>query len=255
MIEVLHVEAFEDNYIWLICGQNNAVVIVDPGDATPVLAKISELNLKPVAILCTHHHYDHVGGVDDLLKHYQLPVYGPATEQIEVVDQPLNEGDVVELPAINLSLQVLSVPGHTKDHIAYYGGDMLFCGDTLFSGGCGRLFEGTAEQMVTSLAKFSALPDKTWVYCAHEYTAANLSFALTVEPGNSDILDYLAATNRKRENNTPSLPSNMAQEKKINPFLRTREKSVIKAAGEHSQQQLSSETEVFAEIRRWKDGF
>ena len=177
MIEVLHVEAFEDNYIWLSCGKNKEVVIVDPGDEAPVLKQLSALDLKPIAILCTHHHYDHTGGAATIARQYQVPVYGPATEKIAAVNKPLNEGDTVDFPTLGLTLQVLFVPGHTSGHIAYFGQDMLFCGDTLFSGGCGRLFEGTAEQMVGSLAKFAELPGKTRVYCAHEYTLANLKFA------------------------------------------------------------------------------
>lgn len=255
MTEVLHVEAFEDNYIWLICSQNQEVVIVDPGDADPVLAYLAETRLKPVAILITHHHYDHVGGIREITDQFPVPVYGPKTEKITGVTQPLADGDLVELPSLDLSLQVLDVPGHTNGHIAYYGNDMLFCGDTLFSGSCGRLFEGTPAQMASSLAKFSALPDKTRVYCTHEYTADNLRFALAVEPENSAIKDYQAVISDKRERNEPSLPSSMGQEKKINPFLRIQEKSVVKAACEHAQRRLDSDTEILAEIRRWKDCF
>lgn len=255
MIEVLHVDAFEDNYIWLITGQNKEIAIVDPGDADPVVDQVSRLGLNPVAVLCTHHHYDHVGGADELAAHYKIPVYGPEAENIAAVSHPLKEGDIVNLPSIGLALEVISVPGHTSGHIAYYGNGMLFCGDTLFSGGCGRLFEGTAEQMAASLAKFSALPDETRVYCAHEYTLANLKFALAVEPGNTDITEYVATIKTRRIQNKPSLPSTLAQEKKINPFLRTREISVIQAANSRSKLQLASETDVFAEIRRWKDSF
>ena len=255
MIEVLHVDAFEDNYIWLITSQDNNVVIVDPGDADPVIEKVSGLNLKPIAILCTHHHYDHVGGVEELVNLYNIPAYGPEAENISAVNSPLKGGDQVNLPAIDTTFQVISVPGHTRGHIAYYGSDLLFCGDTLFSGGCGRLFEGTAEQMADSLAKFSALPGQTKVYCAHEYTLANLRFAQAVEPDNADIVEYVALTKARRNQNKPSLPSSLAQEKKINPFLRTHEPSVILAASHRSQQPLVSETEVFAEIRRWKDSF
>ncbi len=255
MIEVLHVEAFEDNYIWLICGQNKEVVIVDPGDETPVLKQLSAQSLKPIAILCTHHHYDHVGGAAAIAHQYQIPVYGPAMEKIAAVNKPLNEGDLVEFPSLDLSLRVLSVPGHTRGHIAYYGQDSLFCGDTLFSGGCGRLFEGTAEQMTASLAKFAALPDTTRVYCAHEYTLANLKFALAVEPENEHIHELISATQAKRARFEPSLPSDMASEKKINPFLRIHEKSVINAAEVYSKQPLDSEVAVFAAIRRWKDDF
>ena len=255
MIEVLHVEAFEDNYIWLICGQNKEVVIVDPGDEAPVLKQLSALDLKPIAILCTHHHYDHTGGAATIARQYQVPVYGPATEKIAAVNKPLNEGDTVDFPTLGLTLQVLFVPGHTSGHIAYFGQDMLFCGDTLFSGGCGRLFEGTAEQMVGSLAKFAELPGKTRVYCAHEYTLANLKFAQAVEPENKHIRELATAIKAKRVRFEPSLPSNIALEKKVNPFLRFHEKSVINAAEAHSQQKLASEVAVFAVIRRWKDEF
>ncbi len=255
MIEVLHVEAFEDNYIWLICGQNREVVIVDPGDETPVLKQLTSSNLKPIAILCTHHHYDHVSGAAEIARQYQIPVYGPATENITAVNKPLNGGDHVDFPTLDLTLQVLSVPGHTSGHIAYFGQDMLFCGDTLFSGGCGRLFEGTAEQMAKSLAKFAELPDKTRVYCAHEYTLANLEFAQAVEPENKHISELITTTRAKRAHFKPSLPSNIALEKQINPFLRIHEKSVINAAEVYSKQQLVSDVAVFAAIRRWKDDF
>jgi len=255
MLEVLHVAAFEDNYIWLIYDQNKQVVIVDPGDATPILAAVSDLSLTPVAILCTHHHYDHIGGVAEIVNRFRVPVYGPVAEQIQAVSDPVDDGDKVNIPSMGLELEVLAVPGHTGGHIAYYGHNMLFCGDTLFSGGCGRLFEGTAEQMTKSLSKLAQLPNNTRIYCAHEYTAANLRFAKLVEPDNINIINYLSSVTEKRSRNEPSLPSSMALEKKINPFLRTGENTVIQAANQHSSRKLQTQTEVFAEIRRWKDGY
>ncbi len=256
MNPVLHVCAFEDNYIWLIRGQSpGRVAIVDPGDAEPVLAALEKENLEPAVILCTHHHGDHVGGVEDLLKHYSVPVYGPARERIPAITYRLKEGDHVNLPGLGLEFDVLDVPGHTAGHIAYYGAGKLFCGDTLFSAGCGRLFEGTAEQMHASLAKLSALPEGTEMYCAHEYTQSNLRFALAVEPDNPDTLAYLDRVRARRAGNLPSLPSTIALERRVNPFLRTGQAGVRRAAEKHSGRALNSDVEVFAEVRRWKDGF
>lgn len=256
MTPVLHVCAFEDNYIWLIRGQSaDRVAIVDPGDAEPVLAALEQQRLTPVAILCTHHHGDHVGGIEDILRHYPLPVYGPARERIPAITHKLKEGDRVALAELGLEFDVLEVPGHTAGHIAYYGADMLFCGDTLFSAGCGRLFEGTAEQMHTSLSRFAALPEKTEVYCAHEYTAANLRFALTVEPGNPDIRTHIEKSKALRAQNIPTLPSTIGLEQRINLFLRAGRASVREAVSAHVARPLTSETEVFVELRRWKDSF
>jgi hydroxyacylglutathione hydrolase len=256
MDSVLHVCAFEDNYIWLIRGRSpERVAIVDPGDAEPVLAAIEKHDLEPTVILCTHHHGDHVGGVEDILKHYSVPVYGPARERIPAVNYRLSEGDRVNLPELGLEFDVLDVPGHTAGHIAYYGAGMLFCGDTLFSAGCGRLFEGTAAQMHASLAKLAALPETTAMYCAHEYTQANLRFALAVEPDNPDTLAYLERVRARRAENLPSLPSTLALERRVNPFLRTGQDGVHRAAEKHSGHALNSDVDVFAAVRRWKDGF
>ena len=256
MTPVLHVCAFEDNYIWLIRGQSaDRVAIVDPGDAEPVLAALEQQRLTPVAILCTHHHPDHVGGTEDILRHYSLPVYGPARERIPAITHKLKDGDRVALAELGLEFEVLDVPGHTAGHIAYYGAGMLFCGDTLFSAGCGRLFEGTAEQMHTSLSRFAALPEKTGVYCAHEYTAANLRFALTVEPGNHDTRAHFEKTQALRARNTPTLPSTIGLERRINPFLRTGQAAVREAVSTHVARPLTGDAEVFAELRRWKDNF
>ncbi|MHB8622994.1 MAG: hydroxyacylglutathione hydrolase [Sulfuricaulis sp.] len=256
MTSVLHVCAFKDNYIWLICGESpGQVAIVDPGDADPVLTALEKKRLKPTAILCTHHHGDHVGGVEDILKHYSIPVYGPARERIPAITCRLKDGDRVTPPDLGLEFIVLDVPGHTAGHVAYYGAGMVFCGDTLFSAGCGRLFEGTPAQMHSSLAKFAALPDATRLYCGHEYTEANLRFALALEPDNSDVRTYREQVGRQRQQNLPTVPSTIGLERHVNPFLRTGQRSVHRAAEKQAGRALGSEVEVFAEVRRWKDGF
>ena len=256
MSDVLHVRAFEDNYIWLIRGKSpDRVAIVDPGDADPVLAALEKQRLKPAAILCTHHHGDHVGGVEDLLKHYSIPVYGPARERIPTLTHRLKDGDHINLAELGLEFDVLDVPGHTAGHVAYVGGGLLFCGDTLFSAGCGRLLGGTAEQMHASLSRLAALPEVTRVYCAHEYTEANLRFALAVEPDNADSRAYRDQARVLRQQNLPTLPSTIGLERRVNPFLRTALPRVRQAAEKQAGQALASEAEVFAVLRRWKDGF
>lgn len=191
MIEVHRVHAFQDNYLWVVINRGvGAAFVVDPGDAEPVIACLEEQQVSLTAILATHHHPDHIGGVNILVDRYRCPVYGPDSDNIPQVTCKLGEGDSIEIAG--LKLEVMEVPGHTLDHIAYYCAHMndtpaLFCGDTLFAGGCGRLFEGTPEQMLGSLAKLSSLPPKTKVYCAHEYTQANLRFAAAVEPENREI--------------------------------------------------------------------
>ena len=257
MTDVLHVRAFEDNYIWLIRGKSpDRVAIVDPGDADPVLAALEKQCLKPAAILCTHHHGDHVGGVEDILKHYNnVPVYGPARERIPTLSLRLKDGDHVDLPELGLTFDVLEVPGHTAGHIAYYGAGMLFCGDTMFSAGCGRLFEGTAEQMLASLSRFSNLPETTRMYCGHEYTEANLRFALTVEPDNADTRAHRDWARTQRTRDLPTMPSTIGLERRINPFLRSGETTVRMAAEKKTGHALDSAVAVFAAVRRWKDGF
>ncbi len=256
MTDVLHALAFEDNYIWLIRGKSPShVAIVDPGDAGPVLEALEKQRLKPVAILCTHHHDDHVGGVDELLRHYSIPVYGPARERIAGLTHKVGEGDHVGLADLDVELSVLDVPGHTAGHVAYVGGGLLFCGDTLFSAGCGRLLGGTAEQMHASLSRLAALPETTRVYCAHEYTEANLRFALAVEPDNADSRAYRDQARVLRQQNLPTLPSTIGLERRVNPFLRTAQPGVRQAAEKQAGQALASEAEVFAVLRRWKDGF
>jgi hydroxyacylglutathione hydrolase len=259
MNSVLHVCAFEDNYIWLLRSRSSAnarhVIIVDPGDAEPVLAVLAREQLIPAAILCTHHHYDHVDGVPELLRHYPVPVYGPARESIAAITQPIDEGTDIHIKNMDISLRVLATPGHTRGHVAYYGNNRLFCGDTLFSAGCGRLFEGTAAEMHTSLMRLAALPTDTAVYCTHEYTQANLRFALTVEPGNPDIQAYRDHVVARRQAQEPTLPSTIGLERRINPFLRADEPAVRAAAEAYTQQRLETALDVFTALRRWKDHF
>lgn len=257
MHPVLHVPAFEDNYIWLIRGHSaDQTAVVDPGDAAPVLAALERLNLTPAAILCTHHHGDHTGGIEELTQQFRgLPVYGPGDENIAGITHVLRDGDRLDLPALGLQFEILAVPGHTRGHIAYYGHGWLFCGDTLFSAGCGRLFEGTPQQMQHSLARLAALPGDTGVYCAHEYTRANLRFAQTVEPDNPAIQRYRDEVDARRARDEPTIPSNIALEREINPFLRWDSPAVRRAAENHSGTALTDEVSVFAAIRRWKDGF
>jgi len=256
MIQVEPVPAFQDNYIWLIIQTDNQrVAIVDPGDAIPVLQYLRARGLSPVAILITHHHRDHTGGVLELQAHFRIPVYGPAAETIPGCSHALGEGDQVDMPELGLRFQILAMPGHTVGAIAYYGASMVFVGDTLFMSGCGRLFEGTAAQMHNSLGRLATLPDDTQVYCAHEYTLANLKFARTVEPGNPDILLRIERCEARRAASLPTVPGTIGLEKLTNPFLRTYVPQVISAAEHHSQQKPAGAIEVFAILRNWKDHF
>jgi hydroxyacylglutathione hydrolase len=256
MLKVTPVRAFADNYIWLIHSPSDArkVVVVDPGDAAPVLQTLAADGLELAAILLTHHHGDHVGGVAQLRQQRAAPTFGPATEALPCDPTRLREGDVVDLPELGLRFDVLDVPGHTAGHIAYVGHGAVFCGDTLFSGGCGRLFEGTAEQMVASLAKLASLPEDTAVYCAHEYTVSNLLFGLAVEPDNSESRAYLEKCRSRRARDEATVPSNIRQERNVNPFLRCHQETVKHAAEARAGRRLNR-TEVFAVIRQWKDGF
>ena len=253
---LIPVSAFADNYLWLLHDGKRALV-VDPGDAGPVLRALQASRLQLESILVTHHHADHTGGVDALRKATGATVYGPATERIPAPFQPLREGDRVA--TLGLDFQVLDVPGHTAGHIAFYTPDMdgqplLFCGDTLFSGGCGRLFEGTPAQMLASLDKLAALPRATRVCCAHEYTLANLNFALAVEPDNAILAAYAQHCRQLREQGKPTLPSSIGQEVLINPFLRTRQAGIM-AAVHHFDASTTDDTTVFAALRQWKNQF
>lgn len=257
--QLVPLPALSDNYIWLLRHGSNAIV-VDPGESAVVARYLEQHGLDLRAILLTHHHGDHVAGAAALNELTGAPVYGPAHERLPVCHHRLTEGDTVQLRDFGLTLHVLDVPGHTAGHIAYHGqpGDgppLLFCGDTLFAAGCGRLFEGTPEQMLHSLGKLSALPPDTLVCCAHEYTLSNLRWALQVEPGNAALRARWDAASRLREAGEPTLPSTVALERATNPFLRTAIAAVSESAARHAGQHLSSEVEVFAGLREWKNNF
>lgn len=255
-LKVIIVPAFSDNYLWLFhrVGETDAY-IVDPGDAKPVLAALEQHGLTLAGILITHHHPDHTGGIDELLKHRQVPVYGPATGSVPQVDHPVTEGQALGIAGVNFS--VIEVPGHTLDHIAYYSEEaaLVFCGDTLFAGGCGRLFEGTPAQMHQSLSKLAKLPGETKVYCAHEYTLANLAFAKAVESGNAALIDRIDQASLTRQNKQPTVPTTIALENATNPFMRSHIPEVVESAKSHSGEPLNSGAEVLAAVRAWKDQF
>ena len=253
-MEVVPVKAFKDNYVWTLRNESYAAV-VDPGEAAPVLDYLEREHLTLAAILATHHHPDHVGGIAELLRKSRVPVFGPRNEPIATLTQPVSEGDRVAIPELGVTFDVLDIPGHTRAHVAYYGAGALFCGDTLFACGCGRLFEGTAEQMYASLAKLAALPDETKVYCGHEYTLANIGFARAVEPDNSALTDRESRDRKLREAGRPTLPSTLRDEKATNPFLRCREPAVIESANKYLGSRVADPVRVFAAIRDWKNKF
>ncbi|REL29675.1 hydroxyacylglutathione hydrolase [Thalassotalea euphylliae] len=257
-INITAIHAFNDNYIWAITQENEPeLTLVDPGQAKPCIDYIEVNDLKLTNILITHHHGDHVGAVKALVAQYgdDINVYGPATENIPLCRYPLTEGDRVDIDKPQLSLQVLDVPGHTAGHIVYVNDDVLFCGDTLFSGGCGRLFEGTPAQMHHSLAKLKQLPPTTTVYCAHEYTLANLAFAQTVEPNNAELNEYVETAKQLRAQQIATIPTTIARELAINPFLRADQAEVQQSAQSYTGVTLCNEVDVFAAVRRWKDEF
>jgi len=258
MLAIHPVPAFQDNYLWVLARGRDAAV-VDPGDAGPVQAFLENNGLTLRAILATHHHGDHVGGLTALAAQWHCPVFGPAGERIAGLTQRLKEGDRIRVPGLEVELEVIDVPGHTAGHIAYVhrdpGDPFVFCGDTLFAGGCGRLFEGTAAQMVGSLSKLASLPADTRVYCAHEYTLANLRFARAVEPDNVALAERQAREAARRERGEPTVPSTLEVELATNPFLRWAEPRVIAAAERHAGRALADPVAVFAEIREWKNRF
>jgi len=253
-IEVIPLRAFKDNYVWTLRNARCAAV-VDPGEAQPVLDYLSAEKLQLVAILATHHHQDHVGGIAELRRKYAVPVYGPRGEPIATLTHPLGGGDRVALSELGVSFEVLDIPGHTRAHIAYYGGNMLFCGDTLFACGCGRVFEGTPQQLYASLEKLVALPDETLVYCGHEYTLANIGFAKAVEPDNAALAEREASDAQLVRARRPTLPSTIGREKATNPFLRVTQAAVIESANKYLGKRVSDPAGVFAALRQWKNQF
>ncbi|EUC71339.1 hydroxyacylglutathione hydrolase [Alcanivorax sp. 97CO-5] len=248
------IPAFNDNYIWAFHQQDQCVV-VDPGDAEPVERYLRENGLSLSALLITHHHPDHVGGVAALTKHRDIPVYGPAKESIPAMSHPLHEGDTITPAGTDLAFTIMEVPGHTLGHIAFINAShgWLFSGDTLFAGGCGRLFEGTAAQMFHSLERLAALPEATLVFCAHEYTQANLTFAAAVTPNDSAVQTRLQAVTELRKKGKITLPSTLAEEKATNPFLRSDNEEVKASCQRHEPGCGESDIQCFAALRRWKD--
>ena len=260
-LRVSPIPAFRDNYIWAIENSDGDVVIVDPGDAAPVESFLADSNRSLRAILITHHHADHTAGIAQLCNGREIPVYGPIGEHIKGITHPVKEADIVTL--LGARFDVLAVPGHTLDHLAYFLNapteqqvsttPALFCGDTLFAGGCGRLFEGTPEMMYTSLLRIGALPEQTRIYCAHEYTLSNLGFAAKAEPDNTDVKLRYALELHKREMAVPTLPSTIFDELRTNPFLRCHSVSLKEQVAKHMAQELHSDLETFMYLRRWKD--
>ncbi len=258
-LAVLAVPAFKDNYLWLIHDGVHAAA-VDPGDGQAILAALDAHHLTLTAILLTHHHADHIGGVPELLARAPVPVFGPRNDGVAAVTEPLAGGARITVPGLGLELDVLDVPGHTAGHIAYVrhtpGERWLFCGDTLFAGGCGRLFEGTPAQMVASLSKLAALPEDTLVYCAHEYTLSNLRFADAVEPGNQALQLRLRDESAKRSVGLPTVPSTIGLERGTNPFLRYQEPEIVNKLVEQGKlARGASPVEAFAALRAWKNVF
>ncbi len=253
-LNISAIPAFSDNYIWLITSGENVCAVVDPGDAAPVLKFLTKTGLDLRYILLTHHHPDHIGGVPELLEQYDAQVFAPADERIRFKHQVCMEGDQVVLADLNAKFRILEIPAHTRSHIAFYNENILFSGDTLFSVGCGRFFEGTATDMQTSMDKLAALPANTLNYCGHEYTQANCEFALQVEPDNTALQKRSEEVNRLRATGIITLPSSIGEELATNPFLRTRERAIIEAA-QKIDPRATAGSSTMAIIRAWKDRF
>ncbi|SFK66431.1 hydroxyacylglutathione hydrolase [Methylophaga sulfidovorans] len=256
MLTVHRIPAFEDNYIWLIQAQGtNKVIVVDPGDAMPVLNTLRSKDLDLIGIFITHHHADHTAGIVELTKDLTIPVYGPANENINGVTHPLSGRDTVKVDPAFPEFTVLNTPGHTPGHISYLAEGKLFCGDTLFAAGCGRLLGGSAEQLHSSLKLLATLPATTEIYCAHEYTLANLRFAKAVEPENALLKQRFEQTEKARQQQQATVPSLMEDELATNPFLRCELDSIKKATETFSGRPLSNSQAVFTALRAWKDQF
>lgn len=254
LLHVQPIPAFSDNYIWLLTEKSGNAVVVDPGDADPVLERLEEAGLRLTAVLVTHHHYDHTGGLEDLAAAYpDLRVYGPRDDRIAGLTDRLGADDQIRPAGLSTHFTVMEVPGHTSSHIAYLGAGKLFCGDTLFAAGCGRVFDGTFEQLARSLAHIAALPEETLCYCAHEYTLANLGFAAWVEPDSAALAERTESEMQRRERGEPTVPSTLDLELRTNPFLRTDVSNVVAAAEAFAGRRLESRTQVFTALRRWKD--
>lgn len=248
------IPTLESNYVWAL-HDGRCALLVDPGEADPPLNWLAENGLELTALLITHHHWDHTNGIDGILAQHAVPVYGPEDRRIPQVDHPVREGDHVEIDSPAANFEILSVPGHTSIHIAYFGHRLVLSGDALFSVGCGRMFEGTPEQMLASLDKLAELPADTRVFCGHEYTVANCRFALAVEPENEDLQERSRKAEALREKGEITLPSRIGDERRYNPFLRSREPAIVKAVKDHQPGCGEDPVDVFAALRRWKDSF
>ncbi len=256
MFSIEPISAFRDNYIWMLINtQQTTALVVDPGEAQLVLNTLNERALTLKGILLTHHHHDHVGGVVEIMKHHQAPVIAPFNSPFSSATKRVKAGDLLSFTQDFPEFEIMAIPGHTLDHIAYYAKPYLFCGDTLFAAGCGRLFEGTAEQLFNSLQKIAALPDDTQIYCAHEYTLNNLRFAAQVDANNIHVQQRLAKVEQQRLENLITLPSLLKEEKLSNPFLRCEHPEVIQRVEHYAKQTLDDPLAVFRELRRWKDHF
>lgn len=253
MLTITAIPALRDNYIWALHNDSHAALI-DPGEAAPALEFLEARGLKLEAILCTHRHHDHIGGIAKLREVYNVPVYGRRHPDNPHITDDLREGEILLLEALGIALDIMEIPGHVDDHLAYTATGMLFCGDVLFGAGCGRNFEGTLAQLHHSLQRLARLPDDTRVYCAHEYTEANLRFALACEPGNPELQRRIAATAELRDAELPSLPSTIEIEKATNPFLRCDAQEIIRTLKTHGLED-TSEFGVFTALRKWKNDF
>lgn len=258
-MQLYPVSAFQDNYIWVLADGKNAIV-VDPGDAAPVIEYLDEQQLNLAALLITHHHFDHIGGINALVEKYgSFPIYGPKVNDIPHMSHPLEGGENITLSAPAINIQVLAVPGHTLGHLAFYvesstaKAPYLFCGDTLFANGCGRLFEGSAEQMWASLQQLIALPAETLVCCAHEYTLSNIAFSLAVLPNNQKLLEYQARAEERRKQQQATVPTTLAHEQKHNLFLRVAEPEVQLSVSDYLGTSVTTDVATFAGLRQWKD--
>lgn len=250
MTDIIPVPAFEDNYIWLLVHERN-VVAIDPGDATPVLTLLKAQGWTLRAILITHHHHDHIGGVNELLAHYSVPVYAPSYGHYAFPHIPIKDGQEIHLSDIDETFKVMWLPGHTLDHVGYVNSQYLFCGDVLFGAGCGRLFEGTPQQMLESLNKIKQLPKSTKLYCTHEYTLKNIQFARTLEPNNLQLQAREQSVIQLRQQHLPSLPSTIASEIETNPFLRCNQAEIMQNSGVNS----GVEIDVFTAIRQMRNHY
>ena len=254
MINIEPIEAFSDNYIWLLT-TNEGSIVIDPGESSNVINYLDNNQLDLKAIFITHHHFDHTGGIDEITSYYPVNVFGPINN-VETINKRLKDGDRVSI--IGIDFEIIEIPGHTLDHIAYFsennGNPILFCGDTLFAAGCGRVFEGTFEQMYESIIKLKNLPINTKIYCGHEYTLSNLEFAKEAEPFNQDTLSRYNNVLKLREKGTPSIPSLLSTELKTNPFLRCDNKEVQENISTKFKT-IKESKEIFKALRLWKDNF